>query len=190
MSDKPDEGVNDQNTEYDGTDPEVPLVIHETPARSNERDPEKRHNASNNYVRPALHWLRMANLWLWEKLIKKGPLWTVVSTVVIAVATTMYTCYARRQWKAVSDEIPELRKAAGAAKDANEIFAKGQRPWVGISGDVKLQSPLRSDPNPTNSSGFHFDALVTFKNFRAIPSPLRISRRNHYEGRFRDQKRG
>jgi len=167
VSDKPDEDVNHQDAEYDGSDPEAPILVHKTAAHPNERHSQEKTNAASNYVEPALHWLHNAVLGFWEKILKNATLWTVLSTVAMAVATSMYTCYARRQWKAISDEIPEVRKSAKAANTAAETardtLIASNRPWLDVR--VAIVGPLTFD-----DLGAHLPVLVETTNVGHSPA--------------------
>ena len=44
----------------------------------------------------------------------------LVLTVVIAISTTCYTKYAKRQWRVMRDQLPELHTSAEAAKSAGD----------------------------------------------------------------------
>jgi hypothetical protein len=68
----------------------------------------------------------------------------VLLTLTIAVSSVYYTKYAKRQWKVMQDQLPELKMSAIAAKSAADTAAAnlvlGQRPWVKIK--PRIVQPL------------------------------------------------
>ena len=63
----------------------------------------------------------------------------------MAVATAFYTFYARKQLKAINDQLPELRASAETAKTQLELE---ERPWVDAR--ITLDGPLTFDVNGAN----------------------------------------
>jgi hypothetical protein len=65
----------------------------------------------------------------------------LVLTVVIAISTTCYTKYAKRQWRVMRDQLPELHTSAEAAKSAADIdriaLESVQRPFVTFPPEVR-----------------------------------------------------
>lgn len=63
-----------------------------------------------------------------------GPLVTALATIAIAVLTWRYVHYARAQWKAMNDQLPEIKNSADGAKSsadtARESLESVQRAFV------------------------------------------------------------
>lgn len=78
--------------------------------------------------------MRAIPLWVWEKVLKNSTLWTVLSTVVIAIATVAYTSYAKKQWGVISDQL--------------DVMKLGHRPWLGIQNDITLTKHPQITVNP------------------------------------------
>lgn len=126
MDDQSNEDVHKGQPEYDGTDAEVPFLEHEVGSGSQHPHAHEEKHPANRYVKPALGFLKGASVWFWVKVIANAQFWMASATVVMAVSTAVYTRYAWRQWKAVSDEIPEIRKSADAAqKTLGELQKSG-----------------------------------------------------------------
>jgi hypothetical protein len=72
-----------------------------------------------------------------------------LATVTIAVLTCFYVHYSRAQWKAMSDQLPELRTsadaAASAATTAKDTLRMGYRPWINAE-YAELTQPLVFPP--------------------------------------------
>src|SRR5580693_8872226 len=64
---------------------------------------------------------RLARLKQWASKITIAEFGMLVLTVVIAISTTCYTKYAKRQWRVMRDQLPELHTSAEAAKSAADI---------------------------------------------------------------------
>jgi hypothetical protein len=98
MTDEFDENEDQEKTDYDGTDPEVPLVIHEASACPDTDNAHEKANPSEHYVQPAFRRLWNGTIWLWKNVIFNDSLWIAAATIVIAIANIRYTQYAKRQW--------------------------------------------------------------------------------------------
>jgi hypothetical protein len=118
VDDEPNEAVNEQQPEYDGNDAEAPFVTHQVISDTKHRDGAKKHSSAARYIKPTLRAGKFVVFLIWTKIFINSQLWMVLATVVMAISTAVYTRYAWRQWKAVSDEIPEIRKSADAAQKA------------------------------------------------------------------------
>ena len=134
MDDESVKGDQKNQPDYDTRDPEVPVVLHHPSTTPNAIHSDKETQRSDDYVRPALHWTWGRIRWIWKNIVVNERLWIVLSTIVIAVATTMYTYYARKQLRAIKDQFPEIQKSADAAKDAattqTRAFYLEQRAWI------------------------------------------------------------
>lgn len=109
-----------QPAEYDTRDSEVPIVLHHLSSDLENAHPPKKSNRAQHYVTVACEWARSSLAFIWREALWNKMFWTVASTVVMAVATSIYAIYAGRQWKAMNDQLPELQKSAQAAKVAAE----------------------------------------------------------------------
>jgi hypothetical protein len=85
-----------QQTEYDTRDPEVPIVLAAASPDTDTVHPCEEKYRTKDYVAPALHGLRSTIIWAWENICTNERLWIVLATIVIAVATSLYTYYARK----------------------------------------------------------------------------------------------
>lgn len=109
-------------------------------------------------------WARFKNWFLKITVAEAGML---LLTLAIAISSVVYTKYAKRQWKVMREQLPELQKAADAAKSAANTAASQleltERPWVSIK-DAHVVSPL-----VFNSSGAHVTFEFVLRN--SGPSP-------------------
>jgi hypothetical protein len=76
-------------------------------------------------------WSRFKKWFLKITVAEAGML---VLTLAIAASSVVYTKYAKRQWKVMRGQLPELHTSAEAAKDAAKAETKqlemSERPWV------------------------------------------------------------
>jgi hypothetical protein len=105
------------------------------------QDPESNkiiseHNGQNNRTNnhPNLSkWARFRN---WIRDWRASDAAMVLLTLIIAISTTVYTIYARRQWKAMENQLKVMTGQLTVMKTAIEQtgqFAKlDQRAWLGI----------------------------------------------------------
>lgn len=143
MNDELIKGDQQQNTEYDTRDPEVPVVLHHIPPSANKQHTDGKEKRAKHYVGTALKWVWTGIVSFWRNVFWNKSFWTFAATVVMAVATAIYAIYAARQWRAINDQLPELRKSAEAAKTAakaasrnartaDESFKTAARPYIVI----------------------------------------------------------
>jgi hypothetical protein len=117
LSDEPNE-QKEVESDYDIADAEVPFAVREINTGTQESNSHHGTHSSKGFTYPFQHWMSNSVSSLRNKIPKQSTFWTALATIVMAFVTAMYTLYARRQWKAISDEIPEVRKSADAAKSA------------------------------------------------------------------------
>ncbi len=86
-----------------------------------------------------------------------------IFTILIFLTGAFYTVFAGLQWHANKEAAGAAQSAAETARDALE---RGERPWVGPSGDVKLLSTPLIGKDGTVS----FGAEVALKNFGKSPA--------------------
>lgn len=138
MNDQPEREHCGPDTYAEFDDAEVPVPRH-LDVRTNETTLRKQRSWSTA-ARSArileLELKRWVNgcVWAWKHLLINERLWMVLSTVVIALASSLYTFYARKQWQTITDQLPELRKSASAAQSAAQIAELSERPWIKIVG--------------------------------------------------------
>lgn len=131
MIDEPPEQPEKQVTEYDGTDPEAPIVIEPHKSGPEKHDPNKYANWAAHYAHITCQRGLAFTCWLWKwaKLaMSSANFWIAIATIAIAVSTGIYTHYARKQWQVMSQQLkqmtqqlPELQKAAKAAQDSADL---------------------------------------------------------------------
>jgi len=110
-----------------GEDAEVPIIQHPpTFSAPNRLSKQISTLASKGHVRPALQWLlalAMRPLKRLSTILTNADNWTAFATLVIAVATVVYTVYAGRQWRemvAASSDTKTLASAASAQAKASQ----------------------------------------------------------------------
>lgn len=120
-------------TDYDTNDPEVPLPLHKIPANPDDVHSEHKHNRAEQYAAIALRLAITFCRNLWHEVLWSKAFWTFAATVVMAIATAVYAIYASRQWRAM--------------RDSNEINRQSliavQRAFVTYNG-VNLDSARKS----------------------------------------------
>lgn len=172
MRDEFHEEQGEERHDDDGGDPEVPFRdavdgAHDKPDSRNETQ------APNQHPRAIVGFLKPTITWIWEKLVINDKFWIVLATFVIAGATIRYTVYARRQWKALNDQFPLLKRSADAATSAAEIanntladqkaaFQIEQRPYLVLDGPPQFLAP------PAANSEIQAD--ITLKNIGRTPA--------------------
>jgi hypothetical protein len=151
MDDEPLDDRDEENSDYDTTDPEVPLVLHPPPSH---------HSATrSSHLDTFFNWVRLARSYIgrsyvWRNVLWNRGFWNFAATIAIALATVLYTHYSRRQLKAINDQLPELHSSAEAAKSAAETakrtlgdsakeFRIEERPY-GVVQNVKFKSKLQA----------------------------------------------
>jgi hypothetical protein len=164
MNDESIEGSQQHQPEYDTRDPEVPVVLHHPFAGSENVYSHKETRHSKNYVRPTLDWLRSCRKWIWGNIFINDRLWIVVSTIVIAIATSVYTHYARKQLESINNQLPEIQKSASAAKSAAETSGKQfdlmrQQMIYTQEAQVTCRIMLTIRPNGENVTKFRVDLM-------------------------------
>jgi len=112
MSDKLNKNVDQEKTDYDGTDTEVPLVIHH-PANADAANSREQREFPQNHIKPSFQFLCTTLLWLWKGIISNDGLWIAAATIIIAVANIKYTQYAAKQWT-------EMRESNSINREALE----------------------------------------------------------------------
>jgi len=131
-----------------------------TIAASADPDDSKEHkNAAQRHLQIAYKWCRFTT---WQRGIKpfiaSSNFWIATATVVIAIATGVYTIYARKQWQVMRRQLTEMQIA--------------RRPWVG-SGPLEFKQPvfLVYPDNPIEART-QVDVLVEIpiKNFGLAPA--------------------
>jgi hypothetical protein len=138
---KPIEGDEGQETDYNTSDPEVPIVLHNLPTHADDVHHQHKQNRAEHYTGIAFHWVRLFLGYIWREALWNKAFWTFAATVVMAVATAIYAVYAGRQWSAINKQLPELRTSAEAARDAaraadasakiaQQQLEMSERPWV------------------------------------------------------------
>jgi hypothetical protein len=143
----------EQNGDDEGGDPEVPprsAPDHgDTEQAAEEKqcgDPE-----SNKYFK----WFReTACPWV-ARTAGNSNVWMALATVVIAFSTVAYTFYASQQWTVMTNTLEEQKQE----------FNRNSRPWVGLSGKVRLKNPVGVVPE---KMGFELNG--TLKNFGQSPA--------------------
>jgi hypothetical protein len=159
MGDQPIEGDQENKTDYDTRDAEVPLVIHDAPTGSDAHSRYK-YNRAQRYAAIALDWTKRILGYIWREGLWNRSFWTVAATVVVAFATTIYAIYASRQWRAM--------------RESNEINrGNSPRPWVGVD---ESQIRIARDPvftwpvSPTDLPTITLDLTFPIKNFGNSPA--------------------
>jgi hypothetical protein len=132
MPDKWDE----HDVRDEGSDPEVPIWPRH-PRSADKRTPHGTTHPASRYISQALSALSTAHTWLWHKVLANAGVWTAAATVVIAVATVLYTRYAKRQWKAIGDE---LYTAGEAGRDSR----KAQWAYVDIPQQLQIRTTIEN----------------------------------------------
>ena len=157
MANEQSENNSQQEANDLGCDADVP-VVHVPP-------PEHRHHAT----KVTQHSKHSTYRWV-EKIREVWPSanhWTMVAALVSAISTTVYACYAYKQWQTMSNQytqmvqannqtdraIAESKRSANAAEEANadavEHFREDERPYMGL--DFSLQPPPGERPTPANA---------------------------------------
>lgn len=179
MADESYEREDEQGSDEEGYDPEVPLVPAHTPTGTDAYQTAEKTYRATEYIKRVLLSMSVVLGWLRRRVIANSSLWTAAATVVIAVATVFYTHYARKQWEVMNSQLveitkqyPELQKSSNAAKSAadtaadtlrgsKESFRIEQRPYMVVE-----------KPEFLNPPAYHADieANITFKNIGKSPA--------------------
>jgi hypothetical protein len=123
------ETENDKNNTEKGL--EIPGNYPVIPPSAEAAEPSHARNQTSQKSKNSYHIVRVLKavghsiVWFINYIDSKGPFVTALATVAIAVLTWRYVRYSGAQWKAVSDQLPELRKSAKAAESAS-ITASNQ----------------------------------------------------------------
>jgi hypothetical protein len=122
---------NDQekNTNYDTRDAEVPVVIHPSNPVLDTTKSNGEHNRRQRYIQNTLRWLWSGFRYIWRQIIGNRSFWEFTATIAVAIATSLYTYYARKQWKVANDTLIEIRNSkadtqqnARAARDSADTL--------------------------------------------------------------------
>lgn len=133
-------GNNQQNSKEQTAHPEVPTPLPSDLGVASKRDPQEKTDHPAHYAGYALKKLWRVLVWAWSILPRNSAFWTGTATVVIAISTVFYTIYARKQWHAISKQIPALQASANATKSAADSAIASIRPWIKTG--VRLTGPL------------------------------------------------
>jgi hypothetical protein len=107
----------------------------------------------------------------WLSQITVAEAGMLLLTVAIAGSSIVYTKYAKRQWRVMRDQLPELHTSAQAAKDAadtsRDALVRSSRPWIGVVG-IPVVLDLR--PSPDNKLALVASMSMTVKNYGPSPA--------------------
>lgn len=124
MNDQLIKGDQQQQPEYDTRDPEVPIILHDVPSGANRKDSNRKYERAKHYVNSALNWLWTGLRYVWRQIIGNRSFWEFTATIAVAVATSLYTYYARKQWKVANDTLIEIRNSKA---DTTRIIAASEK---------------------------------------------------------------
>jgi hypothetical protein len=161
----------------------------EVPARTVADHPdtyysEKNQHSGYGYIEIAYKWVTTIFFPWIGKGITSSNFWTAAATVVIAVATIIYTRYASKQWGVMNQTLQEIKlqtpqiqaQAAAAQKQLTQTeteWTSQQRPWVGLSQPVALPARVTFQVfsvAPRPSTSVEVDSQVRIKNFGVSPA--------------------
>jgi hypothetical protein len=186
MDDEPVKDDQQQQPEYDTGDPEVPIVLHHPTTHPNNAHSYGKYNRTKSYAAVARKWVGNAFGFIWREALWNKTFWTVASTIVMAVATSVYAVYATRQWRVMRDQLPEIKTQASvantsaeAAKDAagtaRDTLIASNRPWVGMLDPSTENVEIKVIPNPMRPDEPHLERFTdnisyVLKNFGNSPA--------------------
>lgn len=117
MVDKTDRTKNQNGGGDESSDPEVPP--RDVPADAEAHDARQHHHRAQRAVADAYEWVTDVALpWVWKHIIRSSNFWTAAATIVIAIATIVYTHYARKQWEEMERQSRQNRNAVEATQRA------------------------------------------------------------------------
>lgn len=122
MEDQADRREDQYRSDDDCKEPEVPPRA--ASDNTNAHDPHKHANRAQHAIAVPCDWVKVSWFWSWCRIITSSNFWMAAATVAIAVATGIYTYYARQQWTAMNNTLseiqrqtPEIQKQAKTAQD-------------------------------------------------------------------------
>ena len=126
------------------THPPVPVIDTAKSAKEAAKSADQTEEATA--LQTISRWDRFREWFLKITVAEAGML---LLTLVIAGSGIYYTKYAKRQWRVMRDQLPELHTSAEAAKSSADTAASqlelAERPWV--DADIALAGPLTFDTN-------------------------------------------
>jgi hypothetical protein len=92
-------------TKDNGGKPTAPFSVSDAAlANADTHKPKEDKNSTYSYFKPTYQWIRFTvGPWIIKRIVLNSGFWTAAATVVIAVATIVYTHYARKQWQEMHD---------------------------------------------------------------------------------------
>jgi hypothetical protein len=157
----------DQDLEKGGASPKT---ADPTKAAEKQGQTKQYRNYSQYVVRPLKAFGR-GTLKVVNWLDAKGGFVTAVATVAIAVLTGFYVHYSRAQWKAMRDQLPELRRSADAA---NASIRTSQQSYVTVGRQDGTVAEIVWPKNPEGKAGI----VVYFRNNGHLPAKFNWGTKN------------
>jgi hypothetical protein len=125
-----------QGPDNNSGDPEVPLVPHPFERGQKKLNADVKAHPPTEHVYQAFRAMWIFLVWVWDhKPTSNG--WIALASIVLAVVTTTYTCYTRRMWKGVGDQLY-------AVGEASRDSRKAQWAYVDIPQQIQILTTLEN----------------------------------------------
>ena len=156
MIDEFDKCENEENANYNGGDPKVPVFLRSFRTTMNKSAAKVKAYYPTRCVQQALTYVWMGICWVWRKVLTNAAFWTALATVVIAFATIYYTRYAKKQWQAMDKQLRDFEASQRAvlAPDGTWDKDKGEIVWtlrnIGHSAALEMIAQFGGGSGPIN----------------------------------------
>jgi hypothetical protein len=126
MPDETPIGQEEQGTENDSGDPEVPLVPHASPANHSTRKAEIKAHPANRYINHTFD-----SIMAWVKKYNRAHFWTAAATVTMAITSAFYAYYARG-----------IRQQLYASIEAGKDSRMAQWAYIDIPQQIQIRTTV------------------------------------------------